>query len=271
MRYLPLALLLIPLPATAQIRERIYPAPTAPLAAPPGATLITVATADGLTLRGLERPGRPDRPVLLLLHGNASSAADMLGWLDPLAQAGFGIVAAEYRGYSGNPGMPSETGLAADADAFFARAKALAAGRRVIVVGHSLGGGVAFGLAARNKLDALVTIGTFTRLKALAPRIIRAFIKDRYDNLASVPTLDEPFYLLHGTADDVVSVQHGNALHNAAVRVKRSGASVVLDREGHSPDGTTVTAIVESIAARLDRPDAPLSAPAGVRVFPFTP
>ena len=264
-------LLLLALPAAAQIRERIYPAPTAPLIAPAGSTLVEVRTADGLTLRGLERAGRADRPVVLLFHGNGSSAADAMEWLQPLAQAGFGSVAAEYRGYAGNSGSPSERGLAADAEAFLARARVLAAGRPVIVVGHSLGGGVAFGLAARHRLDALVTIGTFTRLHAMAPKIARAFIKDRYDNLAGVPALDEPLYLLHGTADDVVPAGFANELHNAAVRAKRAGATFVLDGAGHQPDGATVAAIVELAAARVQRPDAPLVAPAGVRVFAFAP
>jgi hypothetical protein len=143
--------------------------------------------------------------------------------------------------------------------------------RRVIVVGHSLGGGVAFGLATRERLDALVTIGTFTRLRAMAPKIARAFIKDRYDNLAAVPALDEPFYLLHGTADDVVPAQLGNELHNAAVRAKRQGASFVLAGEGHAPDGAKVAVIVGAVAARLDRPDVALTPPAGVQLFPFAP
>jgi fermentation-respiration switch protein FrsA (DUF1100 family) len=271
MRALVFALLLLPLPACAQIRERIYPAPKAPLTAPNGATLITVTTADGLSLRGLEQPGRADRPVILLLHGNGSSAADMLQWLAPLGQAGFGIVAAEYRGYSANPGTPSERGLAADADTFLTRARSLAAGRPVIVVGHSLGGGVAFGLAARNRLDALVTIGTFTRLKVLAPKIARAFVKDEYDNLAGVLRLDEPFYLIHGTADDVVPAQLGNELHNASVLAKRAGASFVVIGAGHNPGPDKITAILQSVAARLQQQDAQLASVRGVRVFPFTP
>jgi hypothetical protein len=271
MRCLALALLLVPLPACGQIRERIYPAPRAALTAPAGATLITVTTADGLTLRGLERPGSADRPVVLLLHGNGSSAADALQWLAPLAQAGFGIIAAEYRGYSANPGTPSERGLAADADTFLTRARLLAAGRPVIVVGHSLGGGVAFGLAMRNRLDALVTIGTFTRLKVLAPKIARAFIKDEYDNLACVPQLDEPFYLIHGTADDVVPARLANELHNAAVRAKRSGASFVVEGDGHNPAADKITMILQSVAARLQQQDGQLATLPGVRVFPFRP
>ena len=127
----------------------------------------------------------------------------------------------------------------------------------MIVVGHSIGGGVAFGLALRQKLDALVTIGTFTGLRAMAPKIARSFIADRYDNLAAVPKLDEPYFLIHGLADDTVPVAMGQELHKAAFLAKRDGFSAVIRGAGHHPDGAVITPIIEALTARLDHPDAP--------------
>lgn len=254
------------------IHDRTYPAPIAPLSLdglPTGAALIAVTTGDGLRLAGVEVAGAADKPVLLVFHGNASAASGTVAWFAPLAAAGYGIVAAEYRGYSANPGRADERGLAADADAWLAHARALAGARRVIVVGHSLGSGVAFGLARRQRLDALVTIGAFTGLRAMAPKIARAFMSDRYDNLGAVPTLDEPWLLLHGTADDVVPASEGNRLHNAAVAAHRQGASFVLDGAGHRPDGALLAALIALIDARLAGAPWPAAMPAGVRLFPF--
>lgn len=255
------------------IHDRIYQPPTARLSAatlPAGARLLAVTTADGLSVTGAAVTAQPGKPTLLVFHGNASSADGTLAWFAPLIAQGYGVVAAEYRGYSGNPGRPDEAGLARDADAFYAAARAQAGGGRVIVVGHSLGGGVAFGLALRQKLDALVTIGTFTGLRAMAPKIARAFISDRYDNLAAVPRLDEPLFLIHGTADDVVPVQMGQDLHKAAFVARRHGFTAVITGAGHRPDGATVAAIVELIAAHLDHPDAPaLPVPDTVKLYGF--
>ena len=242
------------------IHDRIYPAPTAPIAAAPlpaGAQRVTLTTSDGLAITGAEIAPRPRKPTLLVFHGNASSAMSSLDWFAPLIAAGYGVVAAEYRGYSGNPGRADEAGLARDADAFYAEAKRLAGSDRVIVVGHSLGGGVAFGLAMRQKLDALVTIGTFTGLRAMAPKIARSFIADRYDNLAAVPKLDEPYFLIHGLADDTVPVAMGQELHKAAFLARRDGFSAVIRGAGHHPDGAVITPIIEALTARLDHPDAP--------------
>jgi fermentation-respiration switch protein FrsA (DUF1100 family) len=271
MRRLLLAATLLAAPASAGvIRDRIYPAPTEPLSLdglPTDATLVRVTTADGLTLTGVEMPGRADRPVLLVFHGNASDADDAVAWLRPLAERGYGIVAAEYRGYSGNPGHPSERGLAADADAFLARARALAGKRPIIVVGHSLGSGVGVALAARRPVAALVTVGAFTGMRAMAPRIARAFVTDRYDNLAAVPTLGVPLYLIHGTNDDVVPATMANALYKAARAAGRRGGAVILKGEDHRPDGAVVGRVVDWVA---ERAGTPFPAIEGASFYPFS-
>lgn len=253
------------------IHDRVYQPPTTRLAAaalPAGARLLTVQTSDGLTITGASIAAQPGKPTLLVFHGNASSADGTLAWFAPLIAHGYGVVAAEYRGYSGNPGRPDEAGLARDADAFYTAARTQAGVGRLIVVGHSLGGGVAFGLALRQKLDALVTIGTFTGLRAMAPRIARAFISDRYDNLAAVPKLDEPLFLIHGTADDVVPATMAQELHKAAFLARRHGASAIVTGAGHRPDGETIAAVIELIAAHLDHPDAPaLPVPDTVKLY----
>lgn len=236
------------------VRDRIYPAPLAPLSLgrlPGDAAIISVETSDGLSLKGIAQPARPGMPMLLIFHGNGSSAADTIDWFRPLGALGYGIVAAEYRGYSANPGVPDEAGLAADADAFYALARQRAGGAPVYVIGHSLGGGVAFILAGRHRLDALFTIATFTRLRAMAPRIARSLVPDAYRNEAAVPTLDEPFFLIHGLRDETVSAQEANLLHNAATDARRDGASFVLADAGHHPDGATIAAIVEVARGKL--------------------
>ena len=265
--------LLLPAPASAQIHERIYPAPTAPLdlaGLPTGAVIDTVRTADGLTLKGLEIAPRDGKPTLLMFHGNGSSAATSMRWLAPLLTEGYGLVAAEYREYSGNPGRASEAGLAADADAFFARARVVSGGGKLIVVGHSLGGGVAFGLARRQKLDALVTIGTFTDLRTMAPAAARWMISDRYDNAGAIVTLDEPCYLVHGTADQVVPYAHGQALRAAGSKARKDGALFTVGGAGHGPDGAVLAMILRAVAAKTQGGGViKVQLPPGVQLTPF--
>ena len=259
--------------ACTSVHDRIYQPPTAAFAAealPAGGRLIGVTSRDGLKITGAAVPAKDGRPTLLVFHGNASDAAGMLAWLAPLIADGYGVVAAEYRGYAGNPGRPDEAGLAADADAFYTEARRLAAGGRVYVIGHSLGGGVAFGLARRQRLDALVTVGTFTRLRAMAPRIARVLVHDRFDNLAAVPALDEPLFLIHGTADDTVPAAEARQLQEAASAAHNPGEGFAIAGAGHHPDGAMLAAILRAIDARVAHPGAPApSLPANVTVVPY--
>lgn len=255
------------------VSDRVYPAPQAPpttegLTVP--AEIVSVRTRDGLDLRGMVAPGLPNRPVLLVLHGNASSARDAIDWFAPANDAGYTVVAADYRGYSGNPGQPSEQGLGADADAFLAHARALAGDRPLWIVGHSLGGGVAMALADRDAPDVLVTIGTFTRLRDMVSGLARAMVPDAYRNLDRAKTGTAPWFLIHGFADDVVPVTHGQTLHVIAGQAGRSGASFAIVGGGHRPDGATLLRILEAIRTR--EPGAapsPGAVPDPVKVIPF--
>lgn len=236
------------------VRDAIYHPPQGPLSLtglPAGAEIVEVETEDGLTLSGITTPPRGDRPVLLLFHGNAASASGMLRWFAPMAEAGFGIVAAEYRGYSGNPGTPSQDGIAHDADTFLALAEELAGDRPVIVIGHSLGGGVAFDLSRRTRLDALVTIGTFTSIEDMAPGWARGLVPDTYDNLAAIRTADEPVFLIHGRRDSVVPFDHSERLASAATMAGLTGGRTVLATADHIPAAGDIAAVVEAVAARL--------------------
>jgi pimeloyl-ACP methyl ester carboxylesterase len=259
--------------AAGTVQERIYPAPKAPLSLaglPPTARMISVETADGLTLAGIAIAPRGDMPTLLVLHGNGSSAADALRWLEPLAARGYGIVAAEYRGYSGNPGKPGEDGLTADGEAFLGYAAARRGAGAVWVLGHSLGAGVAFDLAARHKLDALITVGAFTRLRAAAPKLARAFVPNDYDNLAAVPQLDEPYFLIHGLADDTIASSEGEKLHAAAGAAGKSGGSFAIVGAGHRPDAVQIAAILETIGGWFATGRYSTAAlPAEIKTIPF--
>ena len=225
-------------------------------------------TEDGLDLTGIVIPPR-DKPVLLVLHGAGTSADDVGAWLSPVAARGYGLVLAEYRGFAGNPGRPTQQGLAMDAKAFLREARILFPGRKVFVIGHSLGGGVAFDVALTEPIDALMTIGTFINLRDIAPPIARPFIKDRFDNLAALAKLrpDLPYYLLHGTADDVIPPGNANRLHNLAVARKLDGATFVLERQGHRPDAELIASILDYIADI--GAGKQVTPPTGAQVAPF--
>lgn len=99
---------------------------------------------DELTLH-YEDDGDPDAPPILVLHGITQSGATW-AWLVPHLAADHRVVRLDFRGHgrSGRtPGAYAFPGYVADAAAVCEQVL----GRPAVVVGHSLGGGTAAGLA----------------------------------------------------------------------------------------------------------------------------
>ena len=209
--------------------DEAFPTEAALARAGVDARLVRVRTADGLTLMGaFFRPPEAapaDAPVAVYFHGNGESAAQNL-WLAPvLARAGAGLFLAEFRGYGGNPGAPSEEGFYADAEAALTwLAEEGVSAERVILVGRSIGSGVATEMAHRKKGRALVLVSAFTCITDLARRMVgplaSQLVWDRFDNLAKLPSIDVPVVAIHGTADELIPYEMGVALARVAPRAK---------------------------------------------------
>ncbi|MEO9133133.1 MAG: alpha/beta hydrolase [Sphingomonas sp.] len=199
-------------------RSLLYPMPTTIPARPAGFDDVRIETNDGLKLRAFYRPAKPGLPTLLFFHGNGSDiegSAYATRWL--VAQ-GYGALLPEYSGYGGNPGAPNEQGLYRDGEAGMAwlATKGISA-ERIVVIGNSLGSGVATEIATRHRIGGLVLVSGFASLVRVAgdqypfaPTNLLVF--DRYDNVTKFPTITRPILLVQGTADTLVSVAHARAL-----------------------------------------------------------
>ena len=107
-------------------RSLIYLPQGAPGAAPAGAEDVVLRTDDGLDLAAWWFPAAAaDAPAVLVANGNGGHR----GLREPLARAlhdaGLSVLLFDYRGYGGNPGDPSEEGLARDVRAARATAAAV--------------------------------------------------------------------------------------------------------------------------------------------------
>jgi fermentation-respiration switch protein FrsA (DUF1100 family) len=94
-----------------------FPAQVPPAeAVVPGAREVRLRTVDGLALGAwLVEAGEPERGVAVLVaNGNAGNRSLRAPLARALASAGLAVLLFDYRGYGGNPGRPSEQGLARD-------------------------------------------------------------------------------------------------------------------------------------------------------------
>jgi len=206
----------------------------------PQAEIVTFDTEDGLHLEAWFVPAREPRQdrTIVVFNGNAGHRGHraILGAL--FAEHGFSTLLLDYRGYGGNPGLPSEAGLERDARA----AVAYLASRpdvnlaRVVYFGESLGAAVAVGLAVDHPPAALILRSPFSTLAEIGQRHypflpVRWFLRDRYPSLERIGAIESPVLIIAGDADRIVPLDDSAALYDAARHPKHL---VVIEGADHN-------------------------------------
>jgi len=227
-RLIALAYVVVLLLLTLLENTLLYPAPKYPEGDWTAAYLphedVFFPSADGTRLHGwlVEHPG--PRAVLLYCHGNG----DCVGYLGPYLQQLRGeqrltIFAFDYRGYGRSEGSPHEAGVLADGHAaqmWLAERMELRPSD-IVLMGRSLGGGVAVDLAAKNGARGLILQNVPTSMPDAAARLywfapVHLLMKNRYDSLSKIGKYSGPLLMSHGTADELVPYALGQKLFEAA-------------------------------------------------------
>lgn len=215
-----------------QRKMMYYPVQALPAPAAVGAPdlhAIMLVTDDGLALTAWRKPAAaPGGAELLYLHGNGGNIADRAEKVRPFLAAGHGILLLSYRGYGGNPGSPSEAGLFADARAAYdaLRAEGVAPAR-IVLIGESLGSGVAVYLASEREVGAVLLEAPYTSTVDVGQKAypfipVRLLMKDRFDSLSRIARVTAPLLIVHGELDPVVPVEFGRRLFAAANEPKEA-------------------------------------------------
>jgi pimeloyl-ACP methyl ester carboxylesterase len=186
---------------------------------------VVLHTEDGLELTAWWAPATgPAREVTVLVApGNGGSRTLRVPLARALAAEGFDVLLVEYRGYGGNPGSPTEEGLAADVRAAH---RHLVEDRgvppeRLVLFGESLGGAVLTRLATERPVGALVLRSPFTSLADVGARVypflpVRALLRDRFPLLEHLRSVRVPVAVLAGGADEIVPVEQSRVVAAAA-------------------------------------------------------
>lgn len=156
--------------------------------------------------------------VLVWFHGNGEDLADAVPMVSLLRTLGVGVLAVEYPGYGVAGGTPSEQGAYAAAESALSwlRTERGVDDARVVLLGQSLGSGVATEMARRGHGARLVLISPFTSVAEMARRLFpffpARFVRHRFDTLSKAPSISVPVLILHGTEDEVVPFSMGERL-----------------------------------------------------------
>ncbi len=162
---------------------------------------------------------------ILFFGGNAMSLFDARTVLEQLApERSVGLAAFAYRGYDGSGGRPTEAKLTSDAEAIATHLKSTygVAPDHLVLVGQSLGTGIAANLAARlarsgHPPKGLGLISPYTSIARVfddhVPIVpVGWAVSDSYRTDRLLPDLAPPIVIVHGTADEVIPIRHGRRL-----------------------------------------------------------
>lgn len=177
-------------------------------------------------------------PVVIVCHGNAELADNLSPRFEELYRMGVSVLLVEYPGFCGMPGTATEDSTTAAAvaayDALLRRVDVDPA--RIVVMGRSLGGGVAASLSRQRPLRAMILQSTFTSMRPFSARYLLPgfFVRDVYDNMDALRRFNGPVLITHGRRDRVVPFDHGEQLAAAAGHARfvsfDAGHSDILDQ-----------------------------------------
>ena len=224
-------------------QERITFQPPAPPYDDAGSTTrVPITCADGVEFFGYLLGDRTDTGLLIAFHGNADLAVWQIDWARDLSdRSGWRVLLVEYRGYAGNPGVPSYLAVQSDARAALVHARESLGVplERIAYFGHSLGSGIATELAAEATPAALILQSPFTSARDMARIIVARPIalvwnmvsRVHYDSESHVARLDCPVHVAHGDRDIIVPTRMGRRVHAAA---KTKGQLLIVAGAGHN-------------------------------------
>lgn len=192
----------------------------------PGAEDIVLVTSDGLELGAWFIPAEAtaDRQLAVLVApGNGGHRSARAPLARALAARGFSVLLFDYRGYGGNPGSPSEEGLARDVRAArrYLVEDAGVPPHNVLYFGESLGTAVVTELATEHPPAALVLRSPFVDLASVGrthyPFLpVGLLLRDRFPLRDHLRTVTVPTTVVYGTSDSIVPAEQSRAVARAA-------------------------------------------------------
>jgi fermentation-respiration switch protein FrsA (DUF1100 family) len=182
-------------------------------------------------------PSKEGLPMVIYYHGNSGHLGKRELKYKELIDMGYGLVAISWRGFGKSEGKPSEEGLYHDARAAVQFLNALGyESSDALVIGESLGSGMAVKMATENEFKGVVLITPYTSIADRAQEIywylpVKYLLRDNFKNLELIKSIHTPIFIVHGTEDDIIPHSHSEKLIEEANEPKRL---IIYPGKGHN-------------------------------------
>jgi uncharacterized protein len=182
--------------------------------------------SDGVKLHGWFFPAPQGSPraqlALLVFHGNAGNICHRAEFIQTWRELGANVFIFDYRGYGRSEGEPSEAGTYLDGEAAvdWLVQRGFAPGR-IVLLGKSLGGGVASEVALRRAVGGLILQNTFTSVSDVGSELfpflpVRLVGRIKYATIKKLPRINAPVLVMHSRGDTFIRFHHAEKNFAAA-------------------------------------------------------
>ncbi|MBX2974206.1 MAG: alpha/beta hydrolase [Flavobacteriales bacterium] len=194
---------------------------------------------DGARLHALHFRAEAPRGVVLYFHGNTGSVRRWGKFAPRFVRMGYDVLMPDPRGYGKSRGELSEAALIADADAWYEELLKEYDEQRIVVLGRSLGSGLATPVAARHKPRMLILETPFANLYDVAMNYLpilpyRLLLRYPFRNDKAIRRVTCPVYILHGKFD--ATVPYASALKLYAAVPSDVVREMISFPKGHHSD-----------------------------------
>lgn len=179
---------------------------------------LTLKVSDDVQLSGILFNANQPKGIVLHFHGNEQNILDMESLAKPFVYMGYSFVSMDYRTYGKSTGKLSEENLFSDAKLFLELLEKRGWKQSdIILMGHSIGTGIATQLASISNTKALILYAPYYTFKDLISEKmpilpIGMLIKYPLNSAKYMESVNCPVLILHGTLDELVPINHAKKL-----------------------------------------------------------
>jgi len=190
---------------------------------------VKIKTSDGIELLSwYHNKNIKIYKTILFLHGNAGSLENRIHKINHFKDMDINFLLLAWRGFNGNKGKPTESGLYEDARSAILWLKSNGVEENnIIIYGESLGTGVATEIAQNENFAGIILESPFTSMidagKDKYPFLpVRFLLKDKYESVKKIKNIRSPILIMHGKVDNIVPFYMGKKIYDLANEPKYS-------------------------------------------------
>ena len=190
---------------------------------------VKINTSDNIELLGwYHEKDLKKHKTIVFFHGNAGSLENRIHKLNHFRDMSVNFLIIAWRGFSGNEGKPSESGLYEDGESAIKwLVKKGVDEKNIVIYGESLGTGVATHLSQNKEFAGVILETPFTSMtnaaKTFYPYIpVNLLLKDKFENYKKIKNINSPILVMHGEVDQIVPFSMGKKIYELANEPKYS-------------------------------------------------